>query len=314
MSGGGRRPALGALVGLALTVALAVPSGGARAASDPVIALEPVVTGLERPVLVTHAGDSRLFVVEQVGRVRVIAGGTLRANAFLDISGRISTGGERGLLGLAFHPAYASNGRFFVFYTRADDGDIQISEFRRSAGDPHRADAASERAILRVEHSTYSNHNGGTLAFGPDGYLYIGTGDGGGGGDPLGNAQDKLSRLGKLLRIDVDTPSSTIPYEVPADNPFVGRAGDDLIWSYGLRNPWRFSFDRATGDLWIGDVGQGSWEEIDRARRIAGGGRGLDFGWNVLEGDHCYGATTCVRTGRTPPHRRVRRTAAAIAR
>jgi len=292
--------------GLALTLAVAVMTGAAlapaaaAAADDPVLALEPVASGLQRPVLATHASDARLFVVEQVGRIRILDGGTLRSTPFLDVSARISFGGERGLLGLAFHPAYAGNGRFFIFYTQPD-GDLQVSEFRRSSGDPSRADPASERPILRIEHSLNTNHNGGMLAFGPDGYLYIATGDGGGGGDPLKSGQDINSRLGKLLRIDVDTPSPSIPYEVPAGNPFVGKPGDDLIWSYGLRNPWRFSFDRSNGDLWIGDVGQGLWEEIDRARTADGRGRGLNYGWNILEGDHCYGATTCDRTGKTPP-------------
>ena len=282
------------------TASLVRAPDAALAASDPIIALQPVVSGLDHPVLVTNAGDARLFVVEQTGRIRIVSDGTLLATPFLDLSSQISSGGERGLLGLAFHPGYATNGRFFVYYTRSD-GDIQVSEFARSAGDANRAAAGSERPILRIEHSTYSNHNGGMLAFGPDGYLYIGTGDGGGGGDPLGSGQNIDSRLGKLLRLDVDTASPSIAYDVPPTNPFVGTAGDDLVWSYGLRNPWRFSFDRANGDLWIGDVGQGAWEEVDVARSAAGGGRGLNFGWNVLEGDHCYNATTCVRTGKTAP-------------
>jgi glucose/arabinose dehydrogenase len=272
----------------------------AATTADPVIELEPVVTGLDRPVLVTNAGDARLFVVEQGGRIRIVEGGALRATPFLDLTARISTGGERGLLGLAFHPGYAANRRFFVFYNQPD-GDLQVSEFSRSSGDSSRADPASERPILRIEHSTYANHNGGMLAFGTDGYLYVGTGDGGGGGDPLGSGQNLGSRLGKILRIDVDTPSPSIPYEVPPTNPFVGKSGDDLIWAFGLRNPWRFSFDRSTGDLWIGDVGQGAWEEVDRARSADGGGRGVNYGWNVLEGDHCYGATSCDRAGKTPP-------------
>jgi glucose/arabinose dehydrogenase len=291
-------------LGLALTMtaaALSPPAAaGVAAADDPIVALEPVASGLDRPVFVTHAGDARLFIVEQVGRIRILDGSALRPTPFLDVSARISVGGERGLLGLAFHPGYAANGRFFIFYTQSD-GDLQVSEFRRSSGDASRADATSERPILRIEHSANTNHNGGMLAFGPDGLLYVATGDGGGGGDPLHSGQDIGSRLGKLLRLDVDTPSPSIPYEAPAGNPFVGKPGDDLIWSYGLRNPWRFSFDRSTGDLWIGDVGQGLWEEIDRARAADGGGRGLNYGWNILEGDHCYDATTCDRTGKTPP-------------
>ncbi len=292
--------ALGIATASLATASLLTPSATTRAASDPIIALQPVVGGLDHPVLVTNAGDARLFVAEQTGRIRIVNGGSLLATPFLDVSGKISSGSERGLLGLAFHPAYATNGRFFVYYTRSD-GDIQVSEFQRSAGNANLADAGSERPILRIEHSTYSNHNGGMLAFGPDGYLYIGTGDGGGAGDPLGSGQNINSRLGKLLRLDIDTANPSIAYDVPPTNPFVGTAGDDLVWSYGLRNPWRFSFDRVTDDLWIGDVGQGSWEEVDLARSAAGRGRGLNFGWNVLEGDHCYNATTCVRTGKTAP-------------
>ncbi len=292
--------ALGILVGSLISASLLAVPATVRASSDPVIALKPVVGGLDHPVLVTNAGDARLFVVEQAGRIRIVSGGSLLGTPFLNLSSQISTGGERGLLGLAFHPDFATNGRFFVYYTRTG-GDIQVSEFVRSAGDANVADASSERPILRIGHSTYSNHNGGMLAFGPDGYLYIGTGDGGGGGDPLGSGQNRDSRLGKLLRIDIDTASPSLPYDVPPTNPFVGTTGDDLVWSYGLRNPWRFSFDRVTDDLWIGDVGQGAWEEVDVARSSAGGGRGLNFGWNVLEGDHCYNATTCVRTGKTAP-------------
>ena len=295
-----RLVALGVTAALLATASLISAPATARADSNPVIALEPVVGGLDHPVLVTNAGDARLFIVEQTGRIRIVSGGSLLATPFLNIASQISTGGERGLLGLAFHPDYVANGRFFVFYTRTD-GDLQVSEFLRSDSDANLADAGSERPILQIEHSAYSNHNGGMLAFGPDGYLYVGTGDGGGGGDPLGSGQNRDSRLGKLLRIDIDTASPSVPYDVPPTNPFVGTAGDDLIWSYGLRNPWRFSFDPATDDLWIGDVGQGAWEEVDVARSSAGGGRGLNFGWNVLEGDHCYNATTCVRTGKTAP-------------
>jgi len=299
---GGRASAARLLLAVASTVALVgAPSPSPAAAATPVLELLPVVTsGLSSPVLVTHAGDARLFVVEQAGRIRIVQGGALLATPFLDISGPVLDGGERGLLGLAFHPQYAANGRLFVFYTR-DDGDLQISEFRRSAGDANLADPGSERGILRIEHTANTNHNGGMLAFGPDGMLYVATGDGGGAGDPLGSGQDASSRLGKILRIDVDPANPSDPYDVPPDNPFVGAAGDDLVWSLGLRNPWRFSFDRTTGDLWIGDVGQGSWEEIDRATAAAGRGRGVNFGWNVAEGSHCYNAASCDQAGLTLP-------------
>jgi glucose/arabinose dehydrogenase len=287
-----------ALLGAVLGVAPPPPAS----AATPVLQLLPVVTsGLSSPVLVTHAGDARLFVVEQAGRIRIVQGGALLPTPFLDITGPVGDGGERGLLGLAFHPQYASNGRFFVFYTRSDDGDLQISEFARSAGDPNLANGASERPLLRIEHSSQANHNGGMLAFGPDGMLYIATGDGGGSGDPLGSGQNANSRLGKILRIDVDPPNPSDPYEIPPDNPFVGLAGDDLVWSLGLRNPWRFSFDRTTGDLWIGDVGQGSWEEIDRATTGSGRGRGVNYGWNIMEGAHCYNAGSCNQAGLTLP-------------
>jgi putative cell wall-binding protein len=264
-----------------------------------VLGLVPVVTaGLASPVLVTHAGDARLFVVEQAGRIRIVDGGTLLPAPFLDISGPVLDGGERGLLGLAFHPQFAANRRFFVFYTR-DDGDLQVSEFLRSSGNANLADPASERPLLRIEHSANTNHNGGMLAFGPDGMLFVATGDGGGGGDPFGAGQDINSRLGKILRINVDAADPAT--QPPPDNPFVGTAGDDLIWSLGLRNPWRFGFDRANGDLWIADVGQGSWEEVNRATAASGRGRGANFGWSVMEGAHCYNASTCSQAGLTLP-------------
>jgi putative cell wall-binding protein/glucose/arabinose dehydrogenase len=291
---------------MATVVAPFAPGVAAPAAATYQVQLVPVVTsGLTEPVLVTHAGDARLFVVEQGGDIRIVSGGTLLPQPFVDLTPLIlKNGSERGLLGLAFHPQYASNGRLFVFYTRAPDGDLQISELRRSAGNANLADPPSTfvREILRIEHSQFGNHNGGMLAFGPDGHLYIATGDGGGGGDPFEAGQDINTRLGKILRIDIDTPSAGIPFEVPPDNPFVGTAGDDLVWSYGLRNPWRFSFDRLTGDLWIGDVGQGAWEEIDRAPRSAGGGRGWNFGWDVLEGRHCFEPSSgCSAAGKVGP-------------
>jgi glucose/arabinose dehydrogenase len=239
------------------------------------------------PVYVTSPpGDaSRLFVVEQAGRVLVIDRGRRLAAPFLDIRDEVTSGGEQGLLSIAFAPDYGDSGRFYAYYTdRA--GDQRVVEFRRRDAD--HADAGSERLVLRMADSA-SNHNGGLLLFGPDDLLYVGTGDGGGAGDRhggIGNAQDRGSLLGKILRID-PRPGSGRAYRIPPGNPFRGRAGARAeIYAYGLRNPWRFSFDRATGDLAIGDVGQNAWEEIDFVRR--GRGRGANFGWRPFEGDARY--------------------------
>ena len=235
------------------------------------------------PVFVTAPpGDRRrVFVVEQAGRVRVLVGGRLRATPFLDIRGQVTEGSEQGLLSLAFAPDYARSGRFYVYFTD-NAGDQRVVEYRRASAT--RAAAGSARLVLRMPDDE-SNHNGGLLLFGPDKRLYIGTGDGGGGGDEhgaRGNGQDLSSLLGKLLRIDPAAEGGR-PYTVPSDNPFVGRAGArGEIYSYGLRNPWRFSFDRRTGDLSIGDVGQNEVEEIDFVRR--GKGRGANFGWRPFEG------------------------------
>lgn len=258
--------------------------------------LELVASGLAAPVFLTAApGDTeRLFVVERSGRVVIIRDGAVLSTPFLDIQGLVSSGGERGLLSMAFHPDYSQNGEFFVDYTDVN-GDTRVSRYRAS-GDPDVADAGSGEVILTVA-QPYSNHNGGQLAFGPDGMLYIGLGDGGSGGDPLGNGQDTGTLLGSILRIDVDGGA---PYGIPADNPFLGDAGArDEIWAYGLRNPWRFSFDRQIGDLYIGDVGQGAWEEVDV--QPAGNERGANYGWNVMEGAHCYNAASCDQTGLVLP-------------
>jgi len=259
------------------------------------------VTGLTHPVEVANAGDGsgRLFVLEQAGRIRIVRDGALVERPFLDIRGRISSGGERGLLGLAFHPGYPNDGRFFVDYTDRD-GNTVVSSFRASAKDPNVADPTSESIVLHVV-QPFANHNGGGLAFGPDGDLYIALGDGGSGGDPHGNSQRLDTLLGKILRIDIEVgASSGAPYAIPPDNPFVGTAGArPEIWLDGLRNPWRFRFDRSTGDLWIGDVGESAWEEIDVARAGVGG---LDFGWNRTEGFHCYSPPHgCDERGLTPP-------------
>jgi glucose/arabinose dehydrogenase len=265
------------------------------------ISLKPLVTGLSQPIGVSSApGDPRLFVIGQGGQIVIVSGGKA-SGTFLDISGRISCCGERGLLGLAFHPRYASNGRFFVRYTDPA-GDLRISEFHVGSS-PNVADPSSEKILMTIPHPSYANHNGGRIEFGPDGYLYIGTGDGGSGGDPHGHGQSLSTWLGKMLRIDVDQSSGSLPYSIPATNPFAGQSGKlGEIWAYGLRNPYSFSFDRQTGDLWIGDVGQDLWEEVDRATVSDGGGRGLDFGWNVMEGNHCYNpASGCITSGLTLP-------------
>jgi glucose/arabinose dehydrogenase len=240
-----------------------------------------VAQGLRRPLDLQQAGDERLFVVEQRGIIRVLAEGNLLEQPFLDIRARVNDGGnEQGLLGLAFHPRYAENGWFYVNYTDAK-GDTVVARFHANPLE-NVAEADSEEILLRIE-QPYANHNGGGLAFGPDGYLYVGTGDGGSAGDPQGNAQRLDTRLGKLLRIDVD---GAAPYAVPADNPFAAGGGLPEIWAYGLRNPWRFSFDRLNGDLYIGDVGQARWEEIDVLP--AGAPGGANFGWNIREGLHAY--------------------------
>ena len=256
----------------------------------PSLELELLADGFSNPVYLAHAGDGtgRLFVVEQPGVIRVLdpEGGPPREAPFLDIRAWVRFGGERGLLGLAFHPQYAENGRFFVNYTREPDGATVIAEYRAS-GDPNRADPQSERIILTIE-QPFPNHNGGQLQFGPDGMLYIGMGDGGAAGDPLGHGQDLGTLLGALLRIDVD---SATPYAIPDDNPFVGQTGARAeIWAYGLRNPWRFSFDRCNGRLLLADVGQNRWEEVDLIKK------GGNYGWNVMEGAHCFRPQAGCRT------------------
>lgn len=263
--------------------------------------VDVLVDGLENPVDVTAPTDAggRLFVVEQPGRIRVVRDGKLLERPFLDIESRISSGGERGLLGLAFHPGFPTDPRLFVDYTDRN-GDTVIAEYRLDAHDEDIADPGSERILIRIA-QPYSNHNGGAVAFGQDGMLYIAMGDGGSGGDPQGNGRRLDTLLAKILRIDVDDPpGTTTPYRIPADNPFLDvAAAMPEIWLTGLRNPWRMRFDGETGDLWIGDVGQGSWEEIDVARAGTGG---LDFGWNRMEGFHCFeSGAGCDETGLTLP-------------
>ncbi len=235
-----------------------------------------IVSGLERPVDLQPDGSGRLFIIEKPGRIRILQNGQLLDQPFLDITDRVgSNGNEQGLLGLAFHPQYAQNGRFFVNYTD-NRGNTMIARYQVS-DDPNFANPNSEVKLIAVD-QPFPNHNGGVLAFGPDGYLYAGLGDGGAAGDPFGNAQKTKILLGKILRIDVD---SAEPYAVPADNPF----GNE-VWAYGLRNPWRMSFDKSTGDLYIADVGQNTWEEIDYLPTGSPGG--ANFGWDQREGMHDY--------------------------
>ena len=267
------------------------------------VALKTVATGFVKPVLVTNAGDGsrRRFVVEQTGYVRTIEQGP-KATPFLDVHTRVTTGGsEQGLLGLAFHPGFKTNGRLYVNYTRAGDGATVVDEYRVTTN-PDVVSVATRRQIIAIA-QPYANHNGGGIAFGPDGFLYIGMGDGGSGGDPGNRAQSKVTLLGKMLRIGINGTSGTKHYKIPGTNPFVGTYGWDAIWQYGLRNPWRWSFDRVTGDLWIGDVGQNDWEEVDRAVDTGNGpGRGTNWGWRVLEGTHCYpGGNSCNTSGKAMP-------------
>jgi glucose/arabinose dehydrogenase len=258
------------------------------------IDFQPFAQGLDTPVFATGTGDGtgRLFALEQPGRIRIIGtDGIMATTPFLDIGNRLVFGGERGLLGLALHPDYATNGRLFVDYTRSPDGATVVSEFQ-ARGDA--ADPASEQILLTIP-QPFANHNGGMLAFDSAGMLVIGMGDGGSAGDPQGNGQNREVLLGKLLRIDVNGRK---PYGLPADNPFLHATNTQpAIWDLGMRNPWRFSFDRQTGDLFIGDVGQDSWEEIDAERAGKGG---LNYGWNRMEARHCFQGD-CDPSGLTPP-------------
>jgi len=256
---------------------------------QPQIGLEEFASGFTRPVDIAHADDSRLFVVEQAGYIYVVDElGTVSPAPFLDINTLVrSSGNEQGLLGLVFHPNYATNGFFYVNYTR-NDGDTRISRFNVSRTDPNNAVPTSEMVLLTIS-QLFGNHNGGDLNFGPDGYLYIGLGDGGSGGDPQNNAQDSSTYLGKMLRIDVDGGS---PYAIPSGNPFVSYSSTlDEIWAFGLRNPWRFSFDRLTGDLWIADVGQNVLEEINFQPANSGGGE--NYGWRCYEGNSLFNGSDC---------------------
>ncbi len=280
---------------LVLGSLLALSTVPVRAADPaaPAVHLQLVVSGLSAPVDFQSArdGSGRFFIVEQGGTIRIIKGKKLLAAPFLDISSIIESGGEKGLLGLAFHPDYKTNGRFFVNYTRRVNTQLQtvIAEYHVSATNPNLADPASGKVLLPIN-QPFDNHNGGQIAFGPDGFLYIGMGDGGSGGDPQGNGQKLSTLLGKMLRIDINSGS---PYAIPPDNPFVGVSGaKGEIWAYGFRNPWRFAFDKMTKRLFVGDVGQGAWEEVDIVTKAG------NFGWNIMEGKHCYPpGGTCDQTG-----------------
>ena len=252
----------------------------------PGLRLDPI-GDFNLPVYVTAPRDdvTRQFVVEQGGRIKLIKDGQILERPFLNLTDVVGFDeGERGLLSMAFAPDYATSGLFYVFYTDRG-GDLRVDELKRSDSDHDAAEPASRRAVIRIEHSRYGNHNGGQLQFGADGLLYISTGDGGGAGDPLRTGQDLDSLLGKIVRVDPRRPSSRRGYSVPANNPFVGRSGRDEIWAYGLRNPWRFSFDRRTGDIAIGDVGQSQREEVDFALK---GRKGMNFGWSCFEGTRRY--------------------------
>ncbi|HYK51248.1 MAG TPA: PQQ-dependent sugar dehydrogenase, partial [Terriglobales bacterium] len=295
----GIRSARITLLVLVVISGLAVGVGWAAEPAQPSATahLQLVVSGLVAPLDFQSArdGTGRFFIVEQGGTIRILKAKKLLAPPFLNISSIIVSGGETGLLGLAFHPQYKTNGRFFVNYTRRVNGQLQtvIAEYHVSSSNPNLADPNSGRVIL-VINQPFDNHNGGQIAFGLDGFLYIGTGDGGSGGDPQGNGQKLSTLLGKMLRIDIN---SAPPYGIPPDNPFVGVSGaKGEIWAYGFRNPWRFSFDKTTKRLFVADVGQDAREEVDIVTK------GGDFGWNIMEGKHCYPpGTNCNQAGLIQP-------------
>jgi len=278
------------LAGLACLVVIYGFAGKGHAAFE--IKLNLVVSGLDRPVAVTHAGDGsdRIFITLLGGQILIFDGQQVLAQPFLDIRALVASGGERGLLSVAFHPDYGSNGLLYVDYTDLS-GNTVIARYSVSA-DPNRADPNSAAVLLSVV-QPYTNHNGGQLQFGPDGYLYIGMGDGGSGGDPQNHAQTLSDLLGKMLRIDVDGNPS---YSIPADNPFISDPiAREEIWALGLRNPWRFSFDRQTGDLFIADVGQGNWEEVNVQPSHSTGGE--NYGWRLMEGSACYNPSANCNSG-----------------
>jgi glucose/arabinose dehydrogenase len=286
----------------ALVALVACTPGTGNIVNNPtpsgIVSLESVASGLDNPVYVTNSGSGKdLYVVEKTGKVKILENGTtVRTTPFLDLTGQLDAGdpldatGERGLLSLAFHPKYATNNFVYAYYT-TKSGNLTISRFTVN---PVTKVAGSKLDLLSIPHPQ-GNHNGGQLQFGQDGFLYIGTGDGGGGGDPDRNGQNKLTLLGKLLRIDVDNRDPGLEYAIPNDNPFKIAGGAREVWAFGLRNPWRFSFDRSTGDLWIGDVGQGKFEEVNFTPKGSSAPR--NYGWNTTEGKSCYEASSCEKTG-----------------
>ena len=250
---------------------------------------EIIGSGLTAPIfLASPPSDARLFIAERAGRIRIWNGTTLLAQPYLDISNRVSTDGERGLLSFAFHPQYATNGFVFVHYTDLTTGDIVVERLTVSV-DPNQVNPVTAQVVIRIAHATFNNHNGGTIAFGPDGFLWISTGDGGGRGDPFQNGQSTASLLGKMLRIDVPG----LPYVVPFTNPF----GNE-VWARGLRNPWRWAFDRDTNQVYIADVGEDRFEEVDVA---ASNQPGVNYGWSITEGSACFSSTSCDPSGQTLP-------------
>jgi glucose/arabinose dehydrogenase len=288
-------------IAIVFSCLFAVAADAQAAVALPRISLVPKYAGFSFPVQVTDARDGSgiLYVVEQGGRIRLVKNGALQATSFLDISDRVLFGGEQGLLGLAFPPGYATKRHFYLNYTRIPDGSTVISRYRLTV-DPDSADPASEEILLVIP-QPFANHNGGQITFGPDGFLYIAMGDGGSGGDPENNAQNPASLLGKILRIDVESAADPgLLYAIPPSNPFVQTQGfRGEIWALGFRNPWRFSFDRQTGDLYIGDVGQGSFEEVDF--QPAGSPGGENYGWRIMEGAHCFGDPACSQAGLVLP-------------
>jgi glucose/arabinose dehydrogenase len=288
----------------ALLISSFVSSADVLAApTDAHIRLRLIASGLSQPTFATSANDGsgRIFIVEKTGKVKILQNGVVRSTPFLNISSQVSKGSEQGLLGLAFHPGFKTNRKLYVNFTNLA-GTTVIREYRVSSSNRNVVSTSTRRDILRIG-QPYANHNGGMLAFGPDGYLYIGMGDGGGSGDPGNRAQNPNDLLGKMLRIDINGTWGNAAYRNPPTNPYVGVGGRDEIWQIGLRNPWRFSFDRSNGDLWIGDVGQGSYEEIDHVvRTSSSAGRGVNWGWRVLEGTHCFSPMSgCSTAGKAMP-------------
>ncbi len=278
----------------ALIFSVCILSCSSLSPQTPTLFFNPVISsGLTSPVDIVNASDgsNRLFVVERGGTVKILSGGTLLGASFLDVSSLVGTDGERGLLSMAFHPAFSTNGFFFVYYADRN-GDVTVARYHVNPAQPNVAEPSSGQVLLAINHREFSNHNGGKLNFGVDGNLYFAVGDGGNGGDPHFNAQNGNVLLGKMMRINVDNFTTAPYYSIPPDNPFVTDPDvADEIWALGLRNPFRWSFDRLTHDMWIGDVGQNLWEEVDF--RPAGNTGGVNYGWRCMEGNHTYNDSGC---------------------